>query len=90
MGWASGSIIAEELWDAIRESLPAGIVRRAFAQKFIDVFRNYDCDTIEEAENLMNDAYDPCPGCSGWLQFEGETMCQYKEPCPAEWEDEDA
>jgi hypothetical protein len=64
MGWSSGSQLAEELWRAVRSSIPTA-KRKKIARDFIDYFEGYDCDTIQEAETLCKDAkyqfvpYDP-------------------------------
>lgn len=55
MGWASGSMLAEEVWDAMRP-LIAKDKRKKAAGKIIDLFEECDCDTIYEAERLVKDA----------------------------------
>lgn len=55
MGWASGSELAEDLWRAVRLSIPVA-KRKKLARTFINYFEGYDCDTIQEAETLCKDA----------------------------------
>lgn len=58
MGWARGSILAEEVWDAVRPKLKESD-RKNVANKIIDAFENMDCDTMDECEQLMDDARRP-------------------------------
>lgn len=55
MGWASGSAIAEEIWNTIRPHIRPG-TRGAMARAIIEIFENNDCDTLDEAELLSADA----------------------------------
>jgi hypothetical protein len=55
MGWASGSELAENLWDLVREFVPEDR-RKKIAKKFIDEFESMDCDTICECTKLCKDA----------------------------------
>jgi len=55
MGWASGSSLAGELWGAVRP-LIAKDKRKKAAGKIIDLFEDYDCDTMYEVEPLIKDA----------------------------------
>jgi hypothetical protein len=55
MGWASGSEIAESIWDAVKKSIPKKDQKKV-AKKIIEIFENNDCDTIEEAEELYQAA----------------------------------
>ena len=55
MGWASGSILAIEVWDAVRP-LIAKDKRKKAAGRIIDLFEHCDCDTIYEADKLVKDA----------------------------------
>lgn len=55
MGWASGSGLAAETWELVREYIPED-KRKEVASKFIDEFEDMDCDTIYECEQLVEDA----------------------------------
>lgn len=55
MGWASGSQLAQDVWDLIRPFLYVS-ERQRVARQLIDLFENMDCDTIDEAEQLCQDA----------------------------------
>jgi hypothetical protein len=55
MGWASGSELAEDIWTLVRKYIPKR-VRKRVARKLIDLFENRDCDTIDECEQLCQDA----------------------------------
>jgi len=56
MGWAGGSIIAEEVWLVVSKHIPKGSQRALVAREIIDIFENADCDTINEAKTLCQDA----------------------------------
>jgi len=56
MGWASGSELAEDVWAAVRNLIPGGSTRVHAAHKIIELFEDYNCDTIDEAEKLCADA----------------------------------
>ena len=56
MGWASGSSLAEEVWDAVRKLIPASRKKMQAARKIIEAFQDCDCDTIQECERLCDDA----------------------------------
>ena len=55
MGWASGSMLATSLWDEVRRYVPEKH-RRQVAEAFIREFESFDCDTLDEAEQLILDA----------------------------------
>ena len=61
MGWASGSEIADEVWNAVRKYVPESD-RKDVATRVVRIFEERDCDTMEEAEVLWNDA-DPTIYC---------------------------
>lgn len=55
MGWAAGSEIAENIWNAVWPHIPKksrGIV----ARRIIKIFEDADCDTMDECEQLIKDA----------------------------------
>lgn len=55
MGWANGSQLAEKVWALVRAYIPKG-GRKQVARKLIGLFENMDCDTIDECEQLCQDA----------------------------------
>ncbi len=55
MGWCSGSKVAADVWEAVREHIPKR-KRKKVALEIIDIFQAQDCDTIEEACQLCEDA----------------------------------
>lgn len=55
MGWASGSMLAESLWREVRRYVPEDRLREV-AQTFISEFESFDCDTLDEAQQLIVDA----------------------------------
>lgn len=60
MGWASGSELAEEIWDIVRPYIPNGDQgRKLIARDIIEAFENHDCDTMDECEQLQEDAQLP-------------------------------
>lgn len=55
MGWASGSQIAEDVWDTVRKHIPVKN-RKRIAREIVSIFEDADCDTLEECDQLMEDA----------------------------------
>jgi len=55
MGWASGSELAENLWDNLRPLIPAKNRKKA-AKAVIAAVQDHDCDTVHECEQLCKDA----------------------------------
>jgi hypothetical protein len=47
MGWASGSGVAENVWELFEELIPEGL-KSKFALELTDLFESYDCDTMDE------------------------------------------
>ncbi len=78
MGWASGSGLAEDVWTTIREIVPEK-KRQQIARKIVDAFESYDCDTIQEAEQLWDDCkFKECEDCGTRLEDKSKpTMCEY-------------
>jgi hypothetical protein len=55
MGWSRGSEIAAEVWDLVKEFVPTK-KRKSIAKQIVDLFEDNDCDTMYEAEDLMEAA----------------------------------
>ena len=55
MGWTNGSEIAEDLWRTFRQFVPEA-KRPALAREIIERFEAEDCDTMDEATMLQEDA----------------------------------
>jgi hypothetical protein len=55
MGWASGSYLAQDLWDEIREAIPEK-KRKPIARKILSMFMNQDADDWDNKHNLFRDA----------------------------------
>lgn len=55
MGWAGGSQIAGDVWKLVRFYIPRK-ERERIANQIVDIFEQHDCDTMDEAEQLMADA----------------------------------
>jgi len=55
MGWASGSELAESVWELFRKYVPEE-ERPRIAKQLIEAFRDHDWDTVDEAETLATDA----------------------------------
>lgn len=71
MGWASGSRLAGEIWDLVKDEIPESD-RRSIALGIIKAFEDMDCDTIDECEELCRAAR-PVRFASGHLDLtEGE------------------
>ena len=49
MGWASGHIMADEIWRDIKKYIPKK-KQQEVAIKIIEVFNDNDCDTMQESE----------------------------------------
>lgn len=47
MGWASGSGIAEDVWEAVKKYIPKEDLKKV-AGRLIDIFEAEDCDTMQE------------------------------------------
>jgi hypothetical protein len=54
MGWASGSYLAEDIWNLVRNYIPT-TDRVQVARKFVGLFKSFDCDTLQECDQLMKD-----------------------------------
>jgi len=48
MGWASGSQLAEELWEELQPLLKRGVKEKA-ARLIVDAFENHDADDWDAA-----------------------------------------
>lgn len=55
MGWSGGSEIASEVWDIVKEFIPKK-KRKVIAKQIVNLFEDNDCDTMYEAEELMEAA----------------------------------
>ena len=49
MGWASGSEIAQKLWNKIEQYLPEK-VKKELALDITNFFESEDCDTMQECD----------------------------------------
>jgi hypothetical protein len=79
MGWASGSQLAEDVWDLVRHYIPPGELRAKTARRIVDLFERMDCDTIDEAQHLCEDA--------GRIHVLDEIKYVPEYPCsPCRWE----
>jgi hypothetical protein len=72
MGWASGSMLAEDVWEIVRPHVACG-QRRKVARKIWEAFESMDCDTLDEAEQLQKDA--------GYDYFEFYKMDDNEDEC---------
>lgn len=55
MGWASGSVLADEIWSIVRPLIPTR-KRKEVAASIVGLFEDHDCDTLYEAELLVADS----------------------------------
>jgi hypothetical protein len=55
MGWASGSELAEDVWEAVRPYVVEEH-RRDLAREIMSLFEDHDCDTLYECDLLVADA----------------------------------
>jgi hypothetical protein len=58
MGWGSGSALASQVWDLFRKYVSAQ-KKKKISRKLIKLFESYDCDTLFECVQLMQDAEVP-------------------------------
>lgn len=63
MGWASGSSIADSVWDAIKKYIPKD-KKLEVAKDIVEIFENQDCDTMHETQ-LWDIVKKKCPKCKG-------------------------
>lgn len=55
MGWCRGAALAEEVWQLVRDEI-SFLKRREIARRLVAAFEARDCDTMDEATTLMQDA----------------------------------
>lgn len=81
MGWASGSQIADEIWDCIKKDLPKA-KKRKLARLLIDTFESFDCDTMYECTDIIKAAgYKQCEECNSLFDPPGkQKLCEYCDP----------
>lgn len=58
MGWASGSFVANALWDGLKDLIPLEELEEA-AKVIVNTLEAHDWDTLDEAPDLMKAAYGP-------------------------------
>jgi len=56
MGWASGSELAANVWDTVKDYIPEGS-KYDVAKSLLRAFRGFDCDTLDEADELYEQVY---------------------------------
>jgi len=56
MGWGKGSLVADRVWSLIEYWLPP-IYHQEVAKGLCDIFEDFDCDNIEDADRLYRTAY---------------------------------
>jgi len=50
MGWASGSELADTLFNYVQIAVRDDNVRKMMALKFVETFESHDCDTMCECQ----------------------------------------
>lgn len=53
MGWASGSSLAEDVWNIVRSYIPE-TDRKKIVMELVDRFEDDDCDTLQEVEEFVH------------------------------------
>jgi hypothetical protein len=48
MGWSSGSRLASELIELVRDTFEDSSARETFYEEMIAIFEDHDCDTLDE------------------------------------------
>ena len=58
MGWSSGSILAEKIWDLIEKDceFKNKAIKYHLAAQIVNAFEDRDCDTCEECTSLYCNA----------------------------------
>lgn len=51
MGWASGSMLLQEVANAVMPHLPNNATRLIVAKQLVQAFESEDCDTIDEVDD---------------------------------------
>ena len=62
MGWASGSSLADDIWEVVKFHIPAN-KRKKVAKELIKMFEDRDCDTMQETA-LWRITHKNCPVCN--------------------------
>jgi hypothetical protein len=78
MGWSSGSQIAEDVWSVIEKQIPKA-KRKKVAREIVNIFEANDCDTMDEAEDLMEAADFPRCDICGYTIGTEDTCCFNEE-----------
>jgi len=52
MGWSSGSSLFSDVAEIIAENVVDDNVRKLIYMGLIEVFQNYDCDTLDECTDI--------------------------------------
>lgn len=52
MGWATGSAILSDIVDSLKTHLDDVEIRQAVYVELIQLFEAYDCDTMDEVEDV--------------------------------------
>ena len=55
MGWASGSYIAQDVWNLVREYIPEDR-RQTLAKNIFKIFKSEDADDWDSTSTLCKDA----------------------------------
>lgn len=56
MGWSSGASLVEDIWNVIKKDITKK-KKAKIARKIGDLFEEYDCDNLREAEEFYELAY---------------------------------
>jgi len=81
MGWASGAMLAEEVWGIVSKYIPEE-KRPRVAKQIIEAFRDEDWDAVDEAEALATAA--------GWYnEEEYDALCRDEPDEPDEPDERD-
>lgn len=61
MSWSSGSVMFSAIVEAMKENVEDSEIREAIYNILIDVFEDYDCDTLDEcvgSDYAFDNAYE--------------------------------
>jgi hypothetical protein len=74
MGWASGSYLAEDIWQSVKNHLPEE-KKKEIAQKIYNIFCDQDADDWCDQDLYITLFPFNCEGCGSRLEKPGK--CKY-------------
>lgn len=75
MSWTTGSAIASELINTAMVTFPAPKARTEYYKSLIEIFTDFDCDTLDEClgvDEAFDEAYEEVYGPSDEDEYDDE------------------